>query len=342
MAKPAELAFEGDTTLHRALDVILRAVLRDLRKMQPAAEAARDPEGIHQYRVTLRRLRSILGLVQPIAASSQLEIFQSDATWLMTELNDVRDWDVFITQTLPMIAQACPTVEGFDALAETAEKQRVRAHDRAHAAITDPRVTQFQLALGQWVQRQGWRDTATPFALALMAGPARDFAAEVLARLHRKARKRGRCFGKLAPEELHDLRITLKRLRYAADFFLPLLGQPKRKRRYAKSLAALQERLGRYNDMAVTQRLLETVLDHNEVGLNHSSFTNVIGSKGLERDASGKPLHSFPCSPLKSALPAAWHRAAGAVLGWQAGHLSCDYTELKASWIIFRKAKLPF
>ncbi len=35
-------------------------------------------------------------------------------------------------------------------------------------------------------------------------------------------------------------------------------------------------------------------LDHDDFGLNQSKVTNAIDSNRLERDASGKPLHTFP------------------------------------------------
>ena len=221
----------------------------------------------------------------------------------MSNLNDVRDWDAFVEETLPMIAQACPSVGGYDALGSAAKEERVRAHGKARAAIIDSRTGQFQVALGLWVEQKGWRADASPDSLDVLSAPGRAFAAEVLGKLHRKALKRGRHFRKLAPEERHKLRIALKKLRYAADFFLPLLGKAKRNRRYAKTLSALQDRLGRYNDIAVTERLIPPIIKNN--------------------------------------IPVAAHRAAGALLGWQAGHLSRDDADLVATWKKFQGGDRP-
>jgi hypothetical protein len=38
----------------------------------------------------------------------------------------------------------------------------------------------------------------------------------------------------------------------------------------------------------------KTVLDHDDFGSSRSKITNVIDSNILERDASGKPHHTFP------------------------------------------------
>lgn len=298
VTRAREISFESEATLDQALDGILHAGLRHLLENQPAAEDGRDPEGIHQYRVALRRLRSLLGLIRFFAPSPQLDAFREDARWLMSNLNDARDWDVFVTQTLPMIAQACPSIDGFGVLGLAAEEQRMTAYDKARAAIADPSTGRFQATLGLWVEQKGWRADASPGGRDLLSAPGRVFAAEVLDKLHRKASKRGRRFRKLAPQERHKLRIAVKKLRYASDFFIPLLAKAERNRRYARSLSALQDRLGRYNDMAVTERLVQSLLE-------------------------GK-------------LPVAAHLAAGALLGWQAGHLSRDDSDLVAAWKKFR------
>ncbi|GLS34867.1 hypothetical protein GCM10010869_04550 [Mesorhizobium tianshanense] len=157
ITKAPKMKFDHGATLDQVLDGILRSALQHLMESQPAAEDGQNPEGIHQYRVALRRLRSVLGLMRSIGPSSQLDASRDDAKWLMSNFNDARDWDVFITETLPPISQACPAVEGFDVLKRAAEEHRHKAHDKARAAITDPRTGRFQIALGLWGEQAGWR-----------------------------------------------------------------------------------------------------------------------------------------------------------------------------------------
>ena len=49
--------------------------------------------------------------------------------------------------------------------------------------------------------------------------------------------KRGRHFKSLTPEKRHRLRIAVKKLRYHADFLLPLYGQRKSVKRFSDRLA---------------------------------------------------------------------------------------------------------
>ena len=62
-----------------------------------------------------------------------------------------------------------------------------------------------------------------------------------------KARKRGRHIKGLEQRDCHRLRISLKKLRYAAEFYGPLFKK-KKVRRYMKSIKELQDLLGALND----------------------------------------------------------------------------------------------
>lgn len=303
ITKPTKLEFDDGATLDQALGGILRAMLKHQMENQPAAEDGRNPEGIHQYRVALRRLGSVLGLMRSIAPSAQLDTLRDDAKWLMSSLNEARDWDVFITETLPTISQTCPAVDGFDVLERAARERRRKAHDIARAAIADPRTGRFQIALGLWVEQAQWRAGAAPQALRVLSAPGRRFATGTIRKLRRKALKRGRGFRKLSPEERHELRIALKKLRYASELFLPLFKNSKGKRRYARTLASLQDHLGRSNDLSVMEGLVQQM--------------------------------------TKGKLPMAGHRAAGALLGWRAANLDQDDPELLSAWKHFQTAGLP-
>jgi CHAD domain-containing protein len=85
------------------------------------------------------------------------------------------------------------------------------------------------------------------------------FADKILARLHRKVLKRGAHFGQLDSDAQHDLRIDLKKLRYAAEFFLPLYASHAPARRYMTRLARLQNSLGRARDITSTRTLLGSI-----------------------------------------------------------------------------------
>jgi inorganic triphosphatase YgiF len=255
--RPRKLRLDPAVTLDEAFSTIMRSCFLHLLQSLPAAEDGRNPEGVHQLRVSLRRLRSALDLMRSVGALSNLDALRSEAKWLAQDLSAARDWDVFQLETLPTIAKACPSVTGFDALDRAATERQTRAYRKAHQALDDRRCAVFLIGLGGWIETRGWRNDVAAEDLGQLTEPAVNFAQRILSAQYAKVLKRGRRFKSLPAEELHRVRLATKRLRYLSEFLLPLYEDRKSARRFSRRLAALQEELGAFNDMAVTASLLD-------------------------------------------------------------------------------------
>ncbi|PIT00847.1 hypothetical protein TSA1_08780 [Bradyrhizobium nitroreducens] len=255
--RPRKLRLDPSVTLDEAFATILRSCFLHLLQSLPAAEDGRDAEGVHQLRVSLRRLRSALDLMRSVGALSNLDALRSEAKWLAQALSAARDWDVFRLETLPAVATACPAVAGFDALGRAAARRQSDAYRGAHHALDDRRCAVFLIGLGHWIETRGWRNDVAAEDLGLLAEPAINFAQRILSEQHAKVLRRGRRFKSLTIEQLHRVRLATKRLRYLGEFLLPLYEDRKSARRFSRRLAGLQEQLGAFNDMAVTASLLE-------------------------------------------------------------------------------------
>jgi inorganic triphosphatase YgiF len=256
VGRPRKLRLDPQVTLDEAFATILRSCFLHLLQSLPAAEDGRNPEGVHQLRVSLRRLRSALDLMRSVGALSNLDALCSEAKWLAENLSAARDWDVFQLDTLPTIAKACPSVAGFDALGRAAAKCQSDAYFKAHHALDDRRCAVLLIGLGGWIETRGWRNDVAAEDLGQLSEPAVNFAQRVLSAQYAKVLKRGRRFKSLPAEGLHRVRLATKRLRYLSEFLLPLYEDRKSARRFARRLAGLQEELGAFNDMAVTASLL--------------------------------------------------------------------------------------
>jgi CHAD domain-containing protein len=94
------------------------------------------------------------------------------------------------------------------------------------------------------------------------------FAAEILSARIKKVRKKARQMRHLAPRQRHKLRIAIKKLRYATEFFSPLF-KDKRQRRlsssFQKRLEQLQDCLGTLNDIIVHQKLVADMIHSSEL-----------------------------------------------------------------------------
>src|SRR6185436_1865452 len=98
-----------------------------------------------------------------------------------------RDWDIFGMETLPGIAEACPSIKGFDALEQIAGEHRSAAYDKARLVLADRRCARFVIELGAWIEARGWRSDVSPEGLGRLDEPAINFAGRLLAERHMKA-----------------------------------------------------------------------------------------------------------------------------------------------------------
>lgn len=98
--------------------------------------------------------------------------------------------------------------------------------------------------------------------IALRERPAVEFAAEILDKRSKKISKKVDDIDGIDPRQRHKLRIAVKKLRYACEFFAGLFDGRKptnERRRFASILKALQESLGALNDIEVHKRIAVTI-----------------------------------------------------------------------------------
>jgi triphosphatase len=233
-------------TVAQALMVVAGAALRQTVANDRPAGQFRRPEGVHQMRVGLRRLRSALALFRPPEPDAAYDHLRAELKWLAGQLGPARDLDVFIAETFCPAADALGAAPGLAAFGKRVKRTQTRAYDRLVKALDSPRARAIPLATAAWLetgiknQPSDWRD------LLVLA-----FAEAALERLRRKVRKLADAE---TAEARHDLRIAAKKLRYALDGFDGLLPE-KAVRPYRKRTADLQARLGVLNDLATARRV---------------------------------------------------------------------------------------
>jgi triphosphatase len=84
-------------TAGQAFQVIGFSCLHHFATNQDAG-AHSDPEGVHQIRVGLRRLRAAMSLLKELIEEPDLEHIKSDLKWLTEQLGAARDLDVFLKE----------------------------------------------------------------------------------------------------------------------------------------------------------------------------------------------------------------------------------------------------
>jgi len=210
-------------------------------------------ECIHQLRVALRRLRSLLRLFAPALPAEFTDSWNERLAELADRYGDARDIDVLYADFLAPLQDAPATAElsgpEITALLAFAERQRKQARARAieHVADADQGLAMLEFSIAL---------LRLPEGALLDAVDLKTFARLRLAGLRKKARRRYKAAGALAPAQLHKLRIALKRLRYGTEFFVPLLSA-RRTEHYLASLNRAQNTLGFLHDMEAARARLQ-------------------------------------------------------------------------------------
>ncbi|MFN3884879.1 MAG: CHAD domain-containing protein, partial [Rhodocyclaceae bacterium] len=252
-AKPVALAAEMPP--QEAFRAIALACLDQLQRNHALVLTNDDPEYIHQMRVALRRLRAALRLFRPVLPTDFTARLLPLARELMRPLGKARDVDVLLAEIAHPVLAALPDEPRLAALVGVITERRHAVRQEVLRLLGAPRYGVIVLSLLASVH--GISAPARAQAVATDGLPASlpEFAHERLRRLRRQVLALARDADAAKPETLHALRIGIKRLRYALEFFAPLSAK-KKTARHLEHLAALQETLGQINDLANAGALL--------------------------------------------------------------------------------------
>ncbi|MEO1531988.1 MAG: CHAD domain-containing protein [Pseudomonadota bacterium] len=301
-------AISPDSTVEAAGREILAECFAQIAANVEAVQAGDDPEGPHQLRVGLRRLRSALKLMRPAFDGQRFRAIEAEAKWLGGEAGRLRDLDVALADLVEPAAAKAPDEPGFVPLAAGLTARAAEERVRLRATLAGPRVTAFLFDLAEFVALRGWLDPADHDQTARLARPFAALAAEAMKAADAKAAKRAKA-GKAGIEALdiearHELRKTLKALRYMLEFTAPSWPE-KAVKRLLKPLKGLQTLFGSLNDAAMAEALFLSV----------------------ESPAAGDPVAA---------------RAAGRLIGAANADAARDWEAARARWAAFAEVRRPW
>jgi adenylate cyclase len=266
--KAAPIPLEANAAPAVAFRQIALSCLDHLQQNYLGAIANEDPEYIHQMRVATRRLRAALRLFGPLLPAGFADPLLPPLHELMTVLGHARDLDVLLAEIAEPVLQALPDEPRLAALVGIITERGFDTRQVALRFLRSPRhgsIVLQTLATLHGQEKVGAGRTALPdptptAGTANAALTLADFAARRLRRLRKKVRGLAAAARIDNPASLHALRIGIKRLRYALEFFTPL-ASPKAMRRMLSQLTRLQETLGQINDLANAGELLMNCAD---------------------------------------------------------------------------------
>jgi adenylate cyclase len=226
---------------------IALSCLEHLQQNHAGALSSDDPEYIHQMRVAARRLRAALRLFAPMLPEHFGEPMRAPLSALMQQLGRARDLDVLLAEITDPVLAALPNEPRLPALAGDITNRSYMARAAAVAMLAAPDYGRMLLTILEALHAA---PIANPATVVLLS-----FAAERLKRLRNKVRRLAAAAHTDDPVSLHALRIGIKRLRYALEFFSPLAPE-RAMRRVLRQLATLQDTLGQLNDLSSAGAML--------------------------------------------------------------------------------------
>jgi triphosphatase len=250
--KASKPALRADMTIDEGFVAIVLHCLDHLQRNETGLLAGDDPEYLHQARVALRRLRSAFHIFGKAIPLAQFAPILEELKSVSQLLGAARDLDVFTFETLPRVGAARHS--GLAALHRQAQAARQQAAGAAQAAIAAPDYTQALLRLVQALTTRQQRGAASGRAGSGTTLP--KFAAKLISRRYARIMKCGRNISTQEFADLHALRIKIKRLRYAIEFFMPLFANEAADT--LQALVDLQDLLGRLIDDVTAWQLLES------------------------------------------------------------------------------------
>jgi inorganic triphosphatase YgiF len=309
----------------RAFTLIGRACLRHLVANEPATQR-RDAEALHQMRVALRRLRAAISLFSDVVRDDRINTIKTELRWLAREFGPARDLDSFVIEVLKPLRKQHANEPGLASIRKLLARKRLKSHRRVQEAVQSAQFHALILDTAEWVEAGPWSMSEDPLMRSLREMPIEIYAAERLSQRRKKIRQRGAQIGDLSPEQLHGLRIQVKKARYAAEFFSGVYQgkkSAKRRKRLLSSLTQLQNYLGGINDIVTHKALFADIIASPGRGLTaeqnrHRAFAAglVIGHqqaqiqqlldrarKAYSRFNSAKPFWKLPRRPSAVVQP---------------------------------------
>lgn len=249
-----DIVLSAGETVERAFREILRSCLAQIAHNREVILAGDDPEGPHQLRIGLRRLRSAFRLFKPALHPNTWRPLDEMARTLATEAGSVRDIDVLTDEIVGPIGGSGP--EGLSVTPLLMHMNRIREDRRIalrdHLAL--PEINRFLFDLALYAEGRGWLDVQDFDQTAILAKPVRDYSRKALKVQWKKVARYGDRIDDLTIPERHEMRKALKKMRYGIEFFGSLY-RSKEIKPFLKRMKKLQDIFGYLNDVAMAEKL---------------------------------------------------------------------------------------
>jgi CHAD domain-containing protein len=253
---PLEYGERSDVAAAR----VLRALLDVIEANAEGTIADTDSEFLHDYRVSVRRSRSVQRELKRVFPPDDLRMFRDEFRWLQRVTGDSRDLDVYVLEFNAMRALVPETMSpDLEPLLELLRGRRLAARREMVSVLRSERVA---LLLARWSDFLDRLEQLDPADRPDAGRPIGEVAGARIAKVYRRMVEMGSAIDDGSPaEDYHELRKRGKELRYLLELFGTPLYPPEVVKPMIKALKALQDVLGRHQDREVQVSMLRSLRD---------------------------------------------------------------------------------
>ena len=231
-----------------------------------------DTEFLHDYRVTVRRIRSLYGQAKNVLPQELVKRAKKDYSSLGKLTNRMRDIDVYLLNINKYLDyMPGDLVEYIKPFFENLERERVREHRKL---VNNFKSQSYKTLIKYWDSFLYQEDGSDDSKKHIM-----DFAREKIISRFEAVLSLGYKIIPGSPDVLvHKLRIECKKLRYLLEFYSSLFPSgliPS----LIRQLKILQDYLGEFNDYSIQQATLHEYI--NTLPLNSEKNKRTITALGF-------------------------------------------------------------
>jgi CHAD domain-containing protein len=251
-----EIALSAEAPIKESAIVIIQTLLGLVRANEKGIALDIDTEFLHDYRVSLRKIRSVVSLFAGVFAADDTVRLKAHLGDLTKKTNGLRDLDVYLLEREEYFSLVPPIAHVglrllFGGFAAERKEEQKKVKNFMKSRAYGRRIGELQKLFAD-VDTLGSGPSAHENSLS--------FARRLILKRYRKVCKTARDIDENTPDPvIHRLRIHCKKLRYLMEFFAPLFPAEEI-RLLVKSLKGLQDNLGKFNDYSVQQNFLARIV----------------------------------------------------------------------------------
>ncbi len=262
MSAKIEVPLSNDERADRAAAAILRRLLDVIEANVEGTIADIDTEFLHDFRVSIRRSRSVQRELKQVFPAAPLARFRADFRWLQQVTGDSRDLDVYVLEFDHYRAIVPEDMRpDLQPLLGVLRSRRLAARREMVRALRSERTTEL---LSGWAGFLAGLEQMPVEDRAAAVVPISELAAARIHKVYRRMVRMGRAIDDSSPaQDYHELRKQGKELRYLLELLAAPLYPSEVVKPMIRTLKALQDVLGRHQDREIQVATLRSL--SNEV-----------------------------------------------------------------------------